>query len=89
MIYFGELKLGTLAGLRLIASHNDWDTFQLYETEERVAWLTYRLQPIEDRADYFPHGKWATIQRLQGMCEQAAKDAELAAWTPSPERGRL
>ena len=36
-----------------------------------LCWLCVTLSVMPDRASTFPHGKWATIQRLQGK-----RDAE-------------
>lgn len=37
------------------------------------AWLVELLKVEPDSEDLFPSGKWATIQRLQQMVEDAAK----------------
>jgi len=54
------------------------------ETAERMAWLVLLLQKREDRPEWFPHGKWATIQHIEqqisaavdAWCSQSAKGAE-------------
>jgi hypothetical protein len=37
-----------------------------------LAWLIALLQAETDRPNLFPHGKWATIQRLQFLLGAAA-----------------
>lgn len=35
------------------------------ETPERMAWVVLLLRKLEDRAEWFPRGKWATIQEIE------------------------
>ena len=37
-----------------------------------MAWLLLVLRELPDDAARFPHGKWATIQRLEGQLTEAA-----------------
>ena len=37
-----------------------------------MAWLWFVLRVTPDNAKTFPHGKWATIQAIEGQIEDAA-----------------
>jgi len=43
------------------------------ELPERMAWVILVLQELEDRPEWFPHGKWATIQSLGEQVQAAAQ----------------
>lgn len=72
MIHLGDLKPDTAMGLQGIADAHGWGDIQVWMSPEQVAWLTYRLKHVEDKPEWFPHGKWATIQRLQAMVDTFA-----------------
>lgn len=40
---------------------------------QAMAWLAKVLRYVDDDPKIFPHGKWATIQRIEGQVEEAAK----------------
>jgi len=40
--------------------------------EQAMAWLTFVLKELPDEARYFPHGKWATIQHIEGTLQRMA-----------------
>ncbi len=84
MINLGRLKPDTLAGLQLLSHERQWPELYAWTQEETVAWLTYRLRYAEDKPEYFPHGKWATIQRLQGFVEESAEEDELTGRSVMP-----
>jgi hypothetical protein len=49
--------------------------FYPIETPERMAWVVLVLRQIEDRSEWFPCGKWATIQHIErqlGYCAESA-----------------
>ena len=72
-----QLSPDTYAALERLSADMDWPDWQGYMEPEWVAWLTYRLEFVEDNEKTFPLGKWATIQRLQELVrEQARKDAQ-------------
>lgn len=39
--------------------------FNIFETPERMAWIVWLLKYVEDSPNYFPAGKWATIQNIE------------------------
>jgi len=41
------------------------------ENAERMAWLVLLLKKCEDRAEWFPKGKWATIQHIESQVDAA------------------
>ena len=43
------------------------------ESPERMAWVALQLRYVEDTEDFFPMGKWATIQSIESQLEKAAK----------------
>jgi hypothetical protein len=69
--YLRNLKPDTLEGLRVVSSDFGWPDLYFYAQPEQIAWLSFKLKAVEDRAEYFPHGKWATIQRLQTLLDEA------------------
>lgn len=42
------------------------------ETPERMAWIVYLLRRVEDTDEFFPMGKWATIQSIESQLDTAA-----------------
>ena len=48
------------------------EDFCRVETPERMAWVVLVLRKIEDTEEFFPIGKWATIQSIQGQLDVAA-----------------
>ena len=49
------------------------EDFGHVEVPERMAWIVLQLRYIEDTEDFFPMGKWATIQSIESQLEKAAK----------------
>jgi len=47
--------------------------FNRVETPERMAWVALLLEHIEDREEFFPNGKWATIQTIKDQLDRAVK----------------
>ena len=35
------------------------------ESPERMAWIVWLLRRLEDRPEWFPRGKWATVQEIE------------------------
>jgi len=54
----------------------DIGDFQLIETPERMAYVALVLRSLSDRPEWFPRGKWATIQHIE---EQLLRCAERTA----------
>ena len=43
--------------------------FNKIETPERMAWIVWLLKKVEDTDEFFPMGKWATIQDIEQQLE--------------------
>jgi hypothetical protein len=46
--------------------------FSVVETPERMAWVCAVLKFLQDKPEWFPKGKWATIQSIGWQVEQCA-----------------
>ena len=57
--------------------------FNRIEQPERMAWILLILKKLPDKESIFPHGKWATIQSIEGQLDEAARDKVNSL----PERG--
>lgn len=55
------------------------------ESYDRMAWIVLLLKKLEDRPEWFPRGKWATIQEIERQLDHCADTAigELARGEPS------
>ena len=47
--------------------------FRTVDQPERMAWVVLVLRELEDRDEWFPHGKWATIQHLEMQLIECAE----------------
>lgn len=52
--------------LKSFANSRGYEWFQVWTEPQWVAWLIEILKQSDDDPLLFPHGKWATIQHLQG-----------------------
>ena len=50
-----------------------WTPIRAYMEPEEVAWFCVRLKFYADSLEAFPRGKWATIQQMQAMLDEAAE----------------
>lgn len=68
------MKIGILSkeaaeGLVLWATHEYHDELLfdgIGSLPTEWAWIVFQLQVAEDRPEWFPKGKWATIQIIEG-----------------------
>lgn len=67
-----RLLAGTYRCLEQLARRRGWEWFQPCTEPEWVCWLIEILKQSDDDPNLFPHGKWATIQNLQGLVAAAA-----------------
>jgi hypothetical protein len=72
-IHIGKLSAPAFGGIARWCEAHGWSPLMTWESPERVAWLTYLLRHVPDSEDVFPSGKWATIQRLQELVDEYAK----------------
>ena len=49
--------------------------FNRVEFPDRMAWIVWLLKLIEDTDEYFPRGKWATIQSIESQLSECAVSA--------------
>jgi hypothetical protein len=60
------------------ARRRNYEWFQPIMEPEWVAWWIEILKQSEDVPDLFPHGKWASIQRLQAKLSVVAAGERFA-----------
>ena len=70
VINLSSLKLATVTGIMeaCVAYNLPRLTKEIKPSEFNE--LIDKLKEVPDKADYFPHGKWATIQRLQSILNE-------------------
>jgi hypothetical protein len=49
-------------------------TYYNNETPERMAWVYFLIRKLPDKPEWFPRGKWATIQHIEGQLDSIAED---------------
>lgn len=70
----------TRQGLRAFCEHFHGHASVLDSgAAEQWAWLTFQLSQAPDKEEWFPSGKWATIQRIQDLLAMEAKESLEAA----------
>jgi hypothetical protein len=42
------------------------------ELPDRMAWIVWQLRKVHDTEEYFPCGKWATIQAIESQLDRCA-----------------
>lgn len=72
-IYFGALSADTQRAIaEWLASHGDFDSAdRKWWDFAKFCGLWFRLRAMPDSADLFPRGKWATLQRMQDVIDNA------------------
>lgn len=68
-IYLDVLP-STYRALEDLVSRHDWRSISKYMEPGEMLVLIERLKKATDTEQIFPHGKWATIQRLQDLFEK-------------------
>jgi len=63
-----NLSQRTVEGINLALDQD----FNRIELAERMAWIVLLLRKIEDNKQFFPMGKWATIQSIESQLDAAA-----------------
>jgi hypothetical protein len=61
----------TVADGLSLALNQDVNTF---ESLERMAWIVLVLKQLDDTDEWFPRGKWATIQSIECQLDMAARE---------------
>jgi hypothetical protein len=56
--------------------------FNRIELPERMAWVVLVLKVLPDRPEWFPRGKWATIQSIEGQLAEWAALVALKVYKP-------
>lgn len=75
-IYMRLMSPDSYAALESLCIKRDWCDIYVYMDPEQVAWLAFKLELVPDTEENFPRGKWATIQHLQSMLREEAKQSE-------------
>ena len=73
-----QMSVAAQEGLRRWAEYQHGDEL-LFDTigglPEHWAWICIQLRIAEDRPEWFPKGRWATIQVIEGLLlEQATAE---------------
>ena len=65
-----------LKALEAIAEEQDrwFGSISHWMEVDRLCWAVECMKHIDDSPSVFPGGKWATIQHLQALIDQAASD---------------
>lgn len=63
----------TRQGLRRFLEDHDGDDGRLNAPIESWAFLFFQLREAEDKPEWFPSGKWATIQHLESLLIEAVQ----------------
>ena len=66
------------AGLRVWAEQNNLLFPDHAGAPEFWAWMYFELRESEDRPEWFPRGKWATLQFLEAKLSEAARTVVLS-----------
>ena len=73
-IYSSDFGWETRIGLAIILEDLDGHDGRLdNSTLENWAWIYFQLKEMPDMPDYFPRGKWATIQHIEGLLTEASQ----------------
>jgi hypothetical protein len=72
----GMIHIGSMLSFRAFErwgeEHGYEEWLRSWIQPQWAAWLVFLLQAEPDTPELFPHGKWATIQRLQELVLLAA-----------------
>ena len=68
----GELLPHTMLGLMLVVEkHPGWEGIDFYAMSTvDLVYFSEQLKEVDDTEEFFPAGKWATIQRLQQIIQK-------------------
>jgi hypothetical protein len=76
-ILFSEFLPASRAGFKKIEEAYDFAEVD-YLTLEYWALFTFLLRVVPDSGEYFPHGKWATIQAVESKLNEWADQQKAA-----------
>lgn len=66
----------TVQGLRqFLEDHDGHDERLSNGSPEMWAFLWFQLREAEDKPEWFPSGKWATLQRIEALLIEIAKNS--------------
>lgn len=72
MVYIGGLlSWPDIEEWAFLQGYDEW--LRKWIQPQWLAWLITLLRELDDEADVFTHGKWATIQRMEAILAEAAK----------------
>lgn len=74
-INLSELHPKTRHGLQAIFESLDRQDLidRMWLGLDQAGEVFFLLRALEDKPEWFPTGKWATLQRLETLCERAAQ----------------
>lgn len=72
-IHMRVLSPDVYSALERLIADRQWAELYDWMEPESVAWLVWRLKFVDDTDLYFPRGKWATIQRIEQLLNNFAK----------------
>ncbi len=80
-ILLNSFRHATQNGLRKFLEDTSDNPDRLYiGTPENWAWLFFQLRAADDRPEWFPSGKWATLQRLESLLDDCMLPKESQPW---------
>lgn len=73
-VYLKSFSKEAYRGLEILCMDKDWDgMFGPWVSLEIAAGFLFRFREVEDKGEYFPKGKSATLQALEQLITEAAK----------------
>ena len=71
-IYKSDLSPDAMHGIQAFLNHVDGGVSERVNAclPEQWAWIYFQLRGAEDRTEWFPKGKWATIQRIGQLLDE-------------------
>ncbi len=70
--HFGSLSREAREGIILALATVDFGDLFSWVSLERAAWMFFVLRSLPDRPEWFPKGKWATLQEIERQLDKEA-----------------
>jgi len=71
--HFAGLSQEAQDGIKACYEAHGWEDLYGWITADDAAMMFFRLREVEDRPEWFPKGKSATIQRIEQMLIDAVR----------------
>ena len=72
-IFKSDFSALAIQGLRRFLEDHDGHDMRLTGSLESWSFLFFQLREAEDKPEWFPRGKWATIHHLEALLTEAAR----------------